>query len=107
MGKPDHGATAINFIAILQSIDYNKFEIFWNLTDEISAKLLSNFLECEVLVVIPDLYGFEFSIKGAERKHRTEDSTHIQKIESIDNRKVRKSFQSYIGNSNNKNNLVK
>ena len=44
--------------------------IFSNVADEISAKLLSNFLECEVLVVIPDRYGFDFSIKGAERKHR-------------------------------------
>ena len=46
-----------------------------------------------MLVVIPDRYGFEFSIKGTERKHRTEDSTHIQGIEIIDNRKVSKSFQ--------------
>ena len=61
----------------------NKFERFWNVTDEISAKLLSSFLECEVLVVIPDRYGFEFSIKGAERKH-------IQEIEILDNWKVPK-----------------
>ena len=60
-----------------------------------------------MLVVILDRYGFEFSIKGAERKHQTEDSTHIQEIEIIDNRKVPKSFQSCLGNSNNKNNLVK
>ena len=76
MGNPDHGATAINFIAILRSTVY-KFERFSNVADEISAKPLSSFLECEVLVVIADRYGFEFSIKGAERKHRTEDSTRI------------------------------
>ena len=46
-----------------------------------------------MLVVIPDRYSFEFSIKGAERKHRTEDSTHIQEIEIIDKRKLLKSFQ--------------
>ena len=80
MRNPDHGVTAINLMAILQSIDYNKFERFSNVADEISAKLLSSFLECELLVVIPDRYGFEFSVKGVERKHRTEDSTHIQEI---------------------------
>ena len=41
-----------------------------------SVKLLSSFLEYQVLVVIPDRYGFEFPIKGPERKHQAEDSTH-------------------------------
>ena len=85
MGNAEHGTAAVNFRPILPSIDYNKFESFSNVADEIFAKLLSSFLECEVLVVIPDRYGFEFSIKGAERKHWTEDSTHIQEIEIIDN----------------------
>ena len=106
MGNSDHGATAVDFMAILQSIDYNKFKRFSIVVDEISAKSLSSFIECEVLVLNSDRYGFEFSIKGAERKHRTEDSTHIQGIEIFDNRKVPKSFQSYLGNSNNRNNLV-
>ena len=65
----------------------------------LSTKALSSFLECEVLVVVSDRYDFEFSIKGAERKRRTEDSTHIQEIEIIDNRKFPKSFQSYLENS--------
>ena len=78
MGNPDHSITVINFMAILQSIDYNKFERFSNVSDEISAKILSGFLDCEVLVIVPDLYGFEFSIEGAERKRRTEDSSHIR-----------------------------
>ena len=67
-----------------------KIETFSNVADKISAKLLSSFLECKVLVVILDRYGFEFSIKGAERNHRTEDSTHIQETEIIDNRKSAK-----------------
>ena len=79
---------------------------FSNIADDISAKLLSSFLECEMLVVISDWYGFEFSIKEGERKQRTEDSTHIQEIKITDNRKVPKSFQSCLGNSNNKNNFV-
>lgn len=34
-----------------------------------------------------DQYNFEFSIKAAEKKRRKEDSSHIQQIEIIDNRK--------------------
>ena len=56
----------------------------------LSTKALSSFLECEVLVVVSDRYDFEFSIKGAERKRRTEDSTHIQEIETNDNQKFPK-----------------
>ena len=102
-----HGATVTYFMAILQSIDYNKFEGFSNVADEISLKFLSSFRECEVLVVVSDRNDFEFSIKAAERKRRTEDSTHIQETEIIYNRKVPKSFQIYLGNSNNKSFLVK
>ena len=42
-------------------IDYSKFERFSNVVDEVSAKLLSSFLEYEVLVVVvTDRYDFEF-----------------------------------------------
>ena len=64
---------------ILQSIDYSKFEIFSNVADEISVKLLSSFLEYEVLVAVTDRYNFEFPIKVAERKYQTEDTTHYRK----------------------------
>ena len=45
MGNRDPGAPGTNFMAILQSIDYSKFEKFSNVADDISAKLLSSFLE--------------------------------------------------------------
>ena len=38
------------------------------------------FLQREVLFVVPDQYDFKFSVKAAERKHRAEDSTHIQEM---------------------------
>ena len=94
-------------MAILQSIDYRKFERFSNVADEISTKLLSCFLECEVLVVVSYRHSFELLIKAVERKRRTDDSTHIQEIEIIDNEKFPKSFQNYLGNSNNKTSLEK
>ena len=103
MGNPDLGATVTDLMAILQSIDYSKFERLSNVADEISAKLLSSFLKCEVLVGVTDGYDFEYSMEVAERKPGTEDSTHIQEIEIIDNQKFPKSFQSYLGNSNIKN----
>ena len=107
MGNPDLGATVTDFIAILQSIVYSKLERFSNVADEISTKLLSSFLECEVLVAVTDGYDFEFSIEAAERKRRTEDSTHTQEIKIVDSQNFPKSFQSYLGNPNNKTNLVK
>ena len=85
MEYPDLGATATDFIAILQSIDYSKFERFSKVADEISTKPLSSFLECEVLVAVLDRYDFEFSVKAAERERQTEDSTHMQEIEIINN----------------------
>ena len=41
MKNPDHGATVMDFMAILESINYSKFERFSNLVEELSAKLLS------------------------------------------------------------------
>ena len=59
MGNPDLGATVTDFIAILQSIDYSKFERFYNVADEISTKLLSSFLESEVLVAVDMILNFQ------------------------------------------------
>ena len=106
--NPDLGATVLDFMAILESSYYSMFESFSNVADEISAKLLSSFLECEVLlVVVPDRYDFKFLNKICWKKRRTEDSTHMQEIEIVGNRKIPTSFQNYLGNSNNKINLVK
>ena len=46
MGNPNLSVTVTDFVAILQSIDYRKFERFSNVAEEISTKLLSSFLEC-------------------------------------------------------------
>ena len=69
---------------LLQSIDESKFEVFSKVANEISTKLVSSFHECEVLLEVPDQYDFEFSIKAPERS-RAQRSTHMQKIEFIDN----------------------
>ena len=60
MENPDLGETVTDLIAILQSINYSKFDRFFNAADELLTKLLSNFLECEVLVAVTDGYDFEF-----------------------------------------------
>ena len=88
MGNPDIGVAVIDFMAILQSIDYNKFQRFSNVADEISTRPLSRFCEWEVLVVVLDQHNFEFSIKATTRKYQTEDSIHIQEIEIINNQKI-------------------
>ena len=105
--EPDLGATVTDFMAILESIDYNKFERLSNVADEISTKLLSSFLEGEVSDGVSDGYDVEISMEAAERKRRTEDSTHMEKIEIINSQKFPKSFQSYLWNSNSKTKLVK
>ena len=58
--NPDLGATASDFIAILQSIDYSKFKRFSNIADKICKKFLSRFLDFEVLVAVTDGYDFKF-----------------------------------------------
>ena len=60
IGSPDLGATVTDFIAILQPIDYSKFESFSNIADKISKKFHSRFLYCEVLVAVTDGYDFKF-----------------------------------------------
>ena len=45
-------------------------ERFSNVADEISAKFLSRFLECEVMVVVPDQYDFTFSISWKKTPNR-------------------------------------
>ena len=96
MGNSDLGATGTDFTKIY--IDYSKFERFSNVIDEVSVKLLSSFLEYEVLVVVTDRYDFEFSIKAA---------IIYRKSKLWINKTSTKSFQSYLGNLKNKNNLVK
>ena len=66
--NPDLGATVMDFMAILESSYYSMFESFSNVADEISAKLLSSFLEYEVLVVVPDRYDFKFLNKICWKK---------------------------------------
>ena len=46
-----------------------------------------------MLVVVTDRYDFEFSIKAAGRKRRTEDSAHIQETEIVDNQNVHSHFK--------------
>ena len=96
MGNPDLGATVTDFIVILQSIDY----IYrWNFS--------KTPLKTPLLVAVTDGYDFEFSIEAAERKRRTEDSTHMQEIKIIDSQEFPMSIQNDLGYSNNKTNWVK
>ena len=65
----DLGATVMDFMAILESIDYSKFERFSNAADEISPNFLSYKLTwIEVLVVVPDQYDFKIFNKTCWKK---------------------------------------
>ena len=52
-------------------------EGFSKVAEEVFSNLLSSFLECEVQVADTDRYDCKFSKKAAERKRRTEGSTHM------------------------------
>ena len=65
---------------------------------------MPSFPENDLLVIVPDRYYVELSIKSAERLRRTANS--VQEIEITSNRKVQKSFQSYLSNASSKTNMV-
>ena len=93
LGYQYASATVICFMATIKSTNFSKFERFSNVADGITSKIISSFQESDLLVIVPDRYDFELSIKSAERLRRTE--TSVQEIEIISNRKVPNSFQSY------------
>ena len=74
------------------------------MADGIIYKIISSFQESDLLVIVPDRYDVELSIKSAERLHRTANSA--QEIEITSDRKVPKSFQNYLSNASNKTNMV-
>ena len=97
-------ATVIDFMATIQPTEFSKFERFSSVAERIAYKIILSFQERDLLVIVPDRYEIELSIKSAERLHRTANS--VQEIEIIRDRKVPKSFQSYLSNASNKRNMV-
>ena len=91
-------------MATLKSNDFSKFELFSNVVNGIIFKIISSFQESDLLIIVPMSYDFELSIKSAERLRHQENL--VQEMEIISNRKVPKSFQSYLSNVNSKKNLV-
>ena len=69
MGNPDHGATAVNFMAILQSIDYSKFERFSNVAE----------------------------IKGAEKNTRQKTQLIYRKLKLLITEKFQSHFEVILG----------
>ena len=103
LGNADLGATVTDFMAILQSIDYSKFERFCNVADKISTKFVASFLDCEVLVAVTDRYDFKNSIKLLKENTGQRTQLICRKLKLL----TTKNFQSYLGNLNNKTNLLK
>ena len=56
MGNPDLGVTATDFMAILQSLITASSKDFLMQLMKFLQKILPSFLECEVLVAVPDRY---------------------------------------------------
>ena len=104
LGYQYASGTVIDFMATIQPTNFSKFERFSNMADGIIYKIISSFQESDLLVIVPDRYDVELSIKSAERLHRTANSA--QEIEITGDRKVPKSFQNYLSNASNKTNMV-
>ena len=90
-------------MAIIQPNDISKFERF-SIADSITFKIISSFQESDLLVIVPDRYNVELSIKSVERLRRTANSA--QEIEIISDRKMPKSFQSCLSNVSKKTKMV-
>ena len=86
LGYQYASTTVIDFMATIQLTDFTKFERFSNVADGITYKIVSSFQESDLLVVVPDSYEVELSIKSAKRLRRTANS--VQEIETISHRKV-------------------
>ena len=104
LGYQYASGTVIDFMATIQPTNFSKFERFSNMADGIIYKIISSFQESDLLVIVPDRYDVELSIKSAERLHSTANSA--QEIEITSDRKVPKSFQNYLSNASNKTNMV-
>ena len=59
-------ATAIDFMTIIQPTEFSKFERFSNVADGITYKIISNFPENDLLVIVPGRYDVELSIRSAK-----------------------------------------
>ena len=77
---------------ILESIDYSILERFSNVAHAISAKPLSNFLECEVLVAIADRCDFKFSTK-AEKVLTSSQTIYFTNLDGARDRVTRQSSE--------------
>ena len=99
LGNPDLGATVTNFMAILyynllikaSSKDF-QMKLMKFLQNSSKFSLLQSFIECEVLVVVPDQYDFEFSKTAAERKHQTEAQFIYRNLKLL----ITEKFQSHL-----------
>ena len=74
MGNPGHGASCTNFMVIIQSIDYNKFEKLSSVSDEIFSKLLSSLLnvKCLLQFLIDMILNFELKLLKENATQKTQ-----------------------------------
>ena len=66
-GYQHASATIIDFMTMIKSTEFSKFEQCYDVAGGVTTKIISSFQESELLVIVPDPYGFELLIKSAER----------------------------------------
>ena len=66
-------ATIVDFMAIIQSVNKSGLETFGDLAKRIEKIIMSNFMESDVVALVPDRYDVQHSIKADERSRRTKE----------------------------------
>ena len=102
----DKSVTVVDFMVLVQSLNKSGLQTFEQLATRLQFSVLSNFKESNVIVLVPDRYDVEDSIKSDERARR-QNITEVPVID-ISNGSLRlpKNLSSYLSSSRNKENLI-
>ena len=98
-------ASVIDFMAVVQSISKSGLATFEDLANRFESSIFSGFQESNFVVLVPDRYDIELSIKSDERSRRQKSMTNEIEI-SRDSQKLPNILATYLGNSKNKMTLV-
>ena len=102
----EKSATIIDFMALVQSLNKSGLQTFDQLTARLESSILSNRKESNILVLVPDRYDLQDSIKSDERARR-QTSEEVPVVDIVNGSlKLPKDLATYLSSSKNKTNLI-
>ena len=96
----------LDFMAVVQSTNHTGLQTFGDLADRLEVSIFSAFKDSNIVVVVPDKYDTQYSIKSDERMRRQKTTCSEITIFN-DSQKLPKNFKAYLGNTKNKVHLIK